>query len=303
MKLSLSAPADGEERLTLETSDGQALTAYLFRANAFRRQKKSVIVAPGTGIKQTYYRSFASYLAEHGYDVITFDFRMIGESTVKPLKKCAATYIHWGRLDFPAVIKACQKSFPEQPIDIIGHSAGAWLIALNPAHGEISGVLAISSMNGYWKKIKSLERYKHLFLWTIAVPPISRLWGYAPGWLGLKADLSTAHARQWANWSLHRDFLFSDPEVQPIHYANAFIGRITAFVIDDDQWTTMDATKDLYQRFTRAKLEFRSITPQDAQGEVIGHFGFFRKKFASSLWPIALQWLQDDDHQRSPIRP
>jgi predicted alpha/beta hydrolase len=36
----------------------------------------------------------------------------------------------------------------------------------------------------------------------------------------------------------------------------------------------------------------RRITPEQLGAPRIGHFGFFRERFQSSLWPHVTQWLQ-----------
>ena len=42
--------------------------------------KGAILIGPATGIQRQFYASFASFLAEKGYGVITFDNRGIGGS-------------------------------------------------------------------------------------------------------------------------------------------------------------------------------------------------------------------------------
>ena len=37
------------------------------------------------------------------------------------------------------------------------------------------------------------------------------------------------------------------------------------------------------------------IAPVDISVDEIGHFAFFHDRFRESLWPVALQWLQQGE--------
>ncbi len=39
--------------------------------------KGAVLIAPATGIKKRFYNSFAIFLAEHGYGVISYDVKRV----------------------------------------------------------------------------------------------------------------------------------------------------------------------------------------------------------------------------------
>ena len=59
--------------------------------------KGAIIIGPATGIKRQVYANFASFLAENGYGVITFDNRGIGGSLVgniKSSKKISPPYLN-----------------------------------------------------------------------------------------------------------------------------------------------------------------------------------------------------------------
>ena len=49
-----------------------------------------VVVAPAMGVLQSYYQQFASWLAEQGYGVTTFDYRGHGLSLQGPLRAARA---------------------------------------------------------------------------------------------------------------------------------------------------------------------------------------------------------------------
>jgi predicted alpha/beta hydrolase len=276
---------------SVRASDGQPIAVRWFDASKTARRGVTVVVAPGTAIPQRFYGSFAAYLAENGFDTITFDFRTVGESKVADLRTTDSTYVHWGTLDFPAVIDMCRERFSGQPIYVVGHSAGAWLLAIHPRHRAIAGLLAISSMSGYWGDIGRPDRYKQWLTWTALIPVVTRLWGYVPGSFGLGQDMPSSHMRQWARWCLDPQFMFADPEVRALDVSAEYRGRLGVVLVEDDNWARPRAVRAVYDRFVRAETSTLEVGRANTAGQAIGHFGFFRPKFRDSLWPVALEWL------------
>ena len=64
------------------------------------------MICPATGITKNFYHSFATWLSQQGYNVLSFDFRGIGESLHGALKQSTASITDWGTLDIPAAIDA-----------------------------------------------------------------------------------------------------------------------------------------------------------------------------------------------------
>ena len=48
--------------------------------------------------------------------------------------------------------------------------------------------------------------------------------------------------------------------------------------------------ESLHSFYSGAARELRRIAPHDAGVERIGHFGFFRRRHADTLWPLAGDW-------------
>ncbi len=66
--------------------------------------KAKIIVASATGVPQSYYRRFAEYITQQGYEVVSFDYRGIAASAPPQLKGFKMSYLDWGYLDFTAAI-------------------------------------------------------------------------------------------------------------------------------------------------------------------------------------------------------
>ena len=58
------------------------------------------------------------FLFANGFDVITYDYRGIGEFATAPLKGLARSWSDSGAPDFEAMLKRAEREFPGQPIDV-----------------------------------------------------------------------------------------------------------------------------------------------------------------------------------------
>ena len=61
-----------------------------------KKPRDVVIINPATSVKCRYYFRFAQYLFDQGFDVITYDYRGIGESKPKSLRGFKASWVIWG---------------------------------------------------------------------------------------------------------------------------------------------------------------------------------------------------------------
>ena len=62
--------------------------------------------------------------------------------------------------------------------------------------------------------------------------------------------------------------------------------------IADDEWGTRSAILRLLRLYTKAQKYHLHLAPADIGESEIGHFAYFNQKFADSLWPLALRWIQ-----------
>ena len=59
----------------------------------------------------------------------------------------------------------------------------------------------------------------------------------------------------------------------------------------DDELMSRSNIESLHSFYAGAPRELRRIAPRDIGQKKIGHFGFFRRRAADALWPLAGQWL------------
>ena len=81
-----------------------------------------------------------AFLFQHGYDVIAYDYRGVGESRPAALRGFAATWLDWGRLDFEAVLRYAAHTLEGRSIDVVAHSIGGFVVGLAPSNHLIRRV-------------------------------------------------------------------------------------------------------------------------------------------------------------------
>jgi predicted alpha/beta hydrolase len=264
-----------------------AADGYRLGATVFGSSQKSILVMPATGVPQSYYAKFAAYLAGRGFTVLTFDYRGIGRSRVSDIRKDKARMRDWATLDAAAAF-----SFLSQPkIYVIGHSFGGQALGLLPEPSRIGAALIVGSQSGYWRNWPALGR---AWMWPVthvALPLVSRLYGYFPASrLGFGEDLPAGVAIEWARWCRNPRYLVGDLGVEAA-YAR-FRAPLRAYALTDDPFAPRRAIEALGALYPNSKWETREVAPQDLGVKAIGHFGFFRERFRDSLWRETADWLE-----------
>ena len=116
---------------TLFADDGTPLAARFFEPAAGAERRAAVVIGGAMGVRQDYYRDFASWLAGQGFVVATFDYRGSGDSRPSSgtLRGFRADLFDWAR-DTDTVIDALAARSTGLPICLVGHSLGAQLPGL-----------------------------------------------------------------------------------------------------------------------------------------------------------------------------
>jgi predicted alpha/beta hydrolase len=278
--------------IVILTEDGRSLAGMLYEPERGRSSAPVTVIAAGAGIPQRYFGRFASYLAQSGRPTLTFDYREIGRSRTGALKSSPVRMRDWCVLDVPSVIAWTRKEFPDRPLHWVGHSMGGFAPGLSHNNALISRQLNIATLNGYWGRMASPERYRVRLLMGNLGVPVARFLGYLPGFLMGGEDMPGPAFIEWAGWCMKPDFFFGDPTLKEVEHFAHFTAPIRFAQIEDDVWGTPAAVDAIASRFT-ANTEHTTwrIKLSDAGGAKIGHHGFFREQFRDTLWPQALAWL------------
>jgi predicted alpha/beta hydrolase len=294
---------------TLTATDGCALRGSLYRTP--KPRLGVVVINAAAGVRRRYYDDFAGFLAEQGFDVLTWDARGIGESAVLPARADRSRMADWGRYDLEGVLRHVFRHIEpdSRRVAVIGHSAGGNLAGLAPSLPQIGGLCLIASGTRYWRLYRKREWPRMLLAWHVLMPVFLRVFGYLPAKLGIGHDLPPAVAGDWRNWSLQPDYLFSDPTLKLDAYAQFNRPLLALAVADDVGFAPPRAVDALLARFSAARIDRRVLHPAAAGLRRIGHFGFFQRR-QSALWPPVQAWLEATlraggraDASRKPCHP
>jgi predicted alpha/beta hydrolase len=278
-------------QINVDTNDH--LIAHIFAAAPNKKRGKSVIVGPATAVAQTFYIKFCTYLAEQGFDVLSFDFRSVGQSMNRSIRDYKDVgFSDWAEQDYPAVIHFMHETFPNQPLYIVGHSVGGWMPGTTHASDRIDGILGVAALSAYWPLMARPYRYGHWLTWNTLVPLTTSLLGYWPGWAGLTHDLPAKLGREFAQWAKSPGFVFDAPQFDARGNAAKFTGHLHLYQLSDDAWGTTEAVSALQSHYPNAKTNvMETLVPADFDTKSIGHLNFFRSVHRDTLWPHAVARL------------
>ena len=300
-----AAPADVQwTELALPISSSQKTLALRQCQPGAGAALAQIVVAPAMGVLQSYYQSFARWLAEQGYGVTTFDYRGHGLSLQGPLRDAKADLLDWAQ-DCELVALQIKKQFPGQSLLWIGHSVGSQLPGLAAIALPINGLLSVGSGSGYWRdNAAPTKRVIRLFWWGIA-PLATAMFGGFPGRkLGIVGDLPAGVLWQWRRWCLNPHYgIGVEGEWAADAYAAAHY-PLHALYFDDDEMMSLASVQSLVGWYRNAPSILEKVNPAIVPSGRIGHMGYFREEMRELLWrpllPLLQRWSQGD---RSPGKP
>ena len=162
----------------IDTSDGFKIAVTSFGEN--NATKKIIVISSAIGVKQTFYAKYATYLANKGYLVFTYDYRGIGDSKPKKLKDFEAHFTDWADKDFLGLTQYIEEFYPNHEKFLIGHSIGGIMIGLTRAYKVYDKIVTIGSQYGYIKNFHQKDKPKVNFFFRIAIPILSAFYGFFP---------------------------------------------------------------------------------------------------------------------------
>ena len=191
----LAAPAP----MAVEAADGYRINGFVWRhRDGGAGDRPAVIINSATSVRCRYYARFAAFLFREGMDVVIYDYRGIGESRPVSLRGFDAGWMDWGSLDFDAVLRHAERTFPGQPIHVVGHSVGGVLVGLAASNHLIRRVFTVGAQYAYWPDYAAGLRWRMVLKWHIVMPALTLLFGFFPGKkLGWLEDTPAGVVRDW----------------------------------------------------------------------------------------------------------
>lgn len=277
-------------RTKFDCSDGVTLAGHVWSPPS---ATAIVIVNPATGVLARYYHRYAKFLAEYGFEVITYDYRGIGESRPEDLRRCGFRWSEWGTKDFAAVLDAAYGMAAGRPIMVVGHSIGGFLPGLAPGFDRCSALLSIAGQYAYWRDYAPGSRLGSLLKWHVVMPAFTAVFGYFPGRrLGWLEDLPANVALEWAFRRARVEQSFPHARRREIvERLSAFRGPLLAVTATDDPYGTSAAINRALAYYSGAQKSLALISPSDLGVASIGHFDLFHERHRDGFWQATTEWL------------
>jgi predicted alpha/beta hydrolase len=281
--------------ISLRTVDGYRLAAHHWH-NPAQPVRAVVVINPATAVKAAYYHRFARFLAAYGMAVLTYDYRGIGGSRQGSLRHLKdASKLDWGRFDCDAALQWAHETYPEIQLHVVAHSIGGLLVGLAKNNRHVARCLTVGAQYAYWRDYGRGERLRMWLRWHLAMPVLTRLFGYFPAKaLGWHEDMPAAAAYEWAFRparleASYRNAIRSGSDALA-HFAG-MSGEILAIAMTDDNFGTPPAIGRLLAYFSNSRRIHVRIDPQSIGEKQVGHFAFFHERFKATLWQQSLDWL------------
>lgn len=283
--------------------DGVVLGADLW-TSVERAAHGTVIINPATGVLARYYHRYAAFLAGHGFDVLTYDYRGIGRSRPASLSGCGYCWRDWGERDFDAMLRFAKARAPEARLLVVGHSIGGFLPGFSENATLIDRMLTVGAQYAYWRDYARSRRARLFLKWHVLMPLMTALYGYFPGErLGWLEDLPAGVVREWS-FSRARMELGHSKEVREelLRRFASVSAPILAVTVSDDEFGTVSAVRRALKYYNSATASEAFLAPSDFGLKMIGHFDLFHARHASGFWLDTLLWLRDGQNPW-PDRP
>jgi predicted alpha/beta hydrolase len=280
------------QEITIPTQDGFDLPATLFESNGgYPSSGPVVLISSATGAPRRFYRHFAQYLADNGARaVLTYDYRGVGAPLPAGLRR-KVRMAQWGTVDLPAAARLLRNRFPGHALVGLGHSFGGQALGISGAADSFSRYMTLSAGSGYLEFTREAAKLKRNM--NFLCLPLSMALGQLPRWAGFGEPLPHGAFNQWRRWCNSPDYFHSDPEVPETERFGEVSIPMVAVGFEDDPWATRQSVEALVSWYSNAPIKLRWFSEQEA-GAPVGHFGFFRKDHAGSLWPQLADWLVRD---------
>lgn len=277
---------ENKRSVFFQAPDGFPLAGTLFEGTG---NAPMVLISSATAVPQGFYASFASALIESGARaVLIYDYRGTGASPRPDHWRQRINYKDWALLDLPAALATLEAVAPGHPIAGLGQSYGGHALGLSGTSERFLRYAMVATMTAWFGFLD--DRFAWARLNLVGVPA-SLFTHDTPRWLGIGQPIPGSCLRDWARWCRMRNYFFDDPQLPETARFEQVSLPILAIGLSDDRWATPRGVNDFMARHPNASVEQRWFTPQDGGGMPIGHLGFFRSRFAQTLWSPLIAWL------------
>lgn len=270
----------------LHCADGWTLAAREYAGG----ERGAIVIAAALGVPQGFYAGYATWLAELGYHVITYDNRGFGDSLQGPQRGAQIELADWGRQDLEAALQHALRRHPRS--FLVGHSIGCQLPGLAPSSRRLSGAVLVAGTAPNARLYPLRQRPPLWLLWYGLIPLLTRGRDQVSQQklgLGKGPLLPVGAAAGWARWARSRDYLFDPRHGLDLTGYARITAPILAWNFADDSYAPEPAVRALLRHYPAARIERRN--GEGYATDMVGHFGYFRPQQRAGLWRATADWL------------
>lgn len=280
------------KRIDILTEDHYSLAAHLFEPQI--SNQKVLLINSATGVKQQIYFSVAQFFADHGFTVITYDYRGIGLSKPHKMRGFEASMRVWGTTDYQALTDYIKSNFEDYKKYCLGHSVGALILGMNPDSEIFEEFIFVGTQNAFVGNLRLKTKIEAYLGFGIVQPLFTVLLGYFPAsWFGLGESLPSGSAFDWRILILNKKSTNNLLE-KSADFSKKLKQKVLVIWAEDDAWLTEKGVKSLLENtYANLRPTYRHIYTSESEKGEIGHVNFFRS-YNRKLWKILLERLEVD---------
>ena len=277
------------KRIDIITKDHYSLAAHLFEPQI--SNQKVLLINSATGVKQQIYFSVAQFFADHGFTVITYDYRGIGLSKPDKMRGFEASMRVWGTTDYKALTDYIKSNFEDYKKYCLGHSVGALILGMNPDSEIFEEFIFVGTQNAFVGNLRLKTKIEAYLGFGIVQPLFTLLLGYFPAsWFGLGESLPSGSAFDWRILILNKKSTNNLLE-KSADFSKKLRQKVLVIWAEDDAWLTEKGVKSLLENtYANLRPTYRHIYTSESEKGEIGHVNFFRS-YNRKLWKILLDRL------------
>ncbi|MGZ5273712.1 MAG: alpha/beta hydrolase family protein [Kaistella sp.] len=275
------------KELFLQTPDHFPIAVKIFEPEI--SNGKLLLINAATGVKQQVYFSFAKYMADAGFTVITYDYRGIGESKPQKMRGFEASMRIWGTVDFKTVTGFIRENYQDYTKFCLGHSVGALILGMNEDSVLFEKFIFVATQDAYIGHLSWKVALTAAVGFGLALPVTVILKGYFPAHrFGLGESLPKGTAYDWRTLILHKKSTSRLYEKIGSDVSKKLNQKTLIIHAEDDAWVTMKGMESLMNNaYPNLKKTYREIKVSESPKKEIGHINFFRS-YNKNLWKIVL---------------
>jgi predicted alpha/beta hydrolase len=232
-----------------------------------------VVVLPALAVPAAFYGRFAAYLADAGFEVLTFDPRGIGASIEGPLRNEVGGLTDWVQLDHRAAVQWLEAQ--PGPRFAVGHSLGGQLLGLLDEVSDLDGFYTVAAQLAYWRHYPVPTRYGMLAAFRVGMPVLARGFGYLPGWSGFGENVPKNVVLEWCRWLTSPGYLLDHVPDAASRLARTRT-PVAMVGFTDDTYAPPRGVEAMAACLPASRTELRILAPADLGLDQVGHFAAFR---------------------------